>query len=64
MILYLPIYGLVSELSIYTELYHRQSNKITSLAGLEPAVFPLGEGRVIHYATEIADTDTQNYYSH
>ena len=24
----------------------------TSLAGLEPAIFPLGEGRVNHYATE------------
>ena len=25
-----------------------------SLAGLEPAIFPLGGGRVIHYATETA----------
>ena len=25
---------------------------ITSLAGLEPAIFHLGGGRVIHYATE------------
>lgn len=38
--------------TIWAKRAHNDSVRITSLTGFEPAIFPLGEGCVIHCATE------------